>query len=365
MELGRLWHLGRRRLGGRFRDLFLATVETDTLHGAIQAVQRYGGLTSGAVLLPRAWGLGADAPSQLRLVDLCAMTEVAGGRMTVDLDYLEDLFADGMESASSRVRSIPAPQGTSWDEITLLVFDVHLQVDVSGLQTERSFEEAGFSDPDQRLRLLKLLAGARGTLDAQRVAAVFKDKTPLKKRMSRLRQLLQELIPVDGDPIEHNKKAEVYTCRFQIRVGGDRGFQTPDGASWMHFRFHERKDGRLVVSVAERRAFRAHAGDHATGRMVEEVAQRDEVISRVYSLEELELRTPKGKLTPEGEGFTALLRGAGKLAQKPDDMAVPKLAQRLREWAALDGAPLHFSDVSQSWTARFECSSEFKAARGE
>ena len=363
IELGRVWHLGRRRLGGRFRDIFLATSETKTLDGALHAIQRYGGLTSGAVLLPRAEGGGADAPAQLRLVDLRAMTGVAGGRMSVDLEYLEDLFADGTESASSRVRSIPVPPGTSWDEVTLLVFDVHLQVTVSGLKTERSFEEAGFSDPDQRLQMLKLLAGARGMLDAQRAAAVFKDKTPLKKRMSRLRQILQELIAVDGDPIEHNKKAELYTCRFQIRVGSGGGFPTPDGASWMHFRFLERKDGRLVVSVAEKRAFRAQAGDRTAGRMVEEVAQRDEVISRVYSFEELELRAPKGKLTPEGEAFTALLRGAGKLPRKPDDMAVLKLAQRLREWAALDGAPLHFSEVSRSWTARFECSSEFKAVK--
>ena len=31
IELGRLWHLGRRRLAGRFRDLFLLAGETDNL----------------------------------------------------------------------------------------------------------------------------------------------------------------------------------------------------------------------------------------------------------------------------------------------------------------------------------------------
>src|ERR1035438_2380332 len=65
VEPGRLWHLGRRRLAGRFRDLFLLAGETDNLSSDFQKLLRYGGWTSGAVVVPRAGDSGADIPQKL------------------------------------------------------------------------------------------------------------------------------------------------------------------------------------------------------------------------------------------------------------------------------------------------------------
>ena len=137
---------------------------------------------------------------------------------------------------------------------------------------------------------------------------------------------------------------------------------TPASVSWFDFRFHEREDGHLVVSVAERQVFRAHASEGSRGRRQAEVAKRDGVVGRIYSFEELALRTGAGRLTPEAGALTALLRGAGKLVRKPDDMAVLKLGRWLSQWTGLDGAPLQYSDASRSWTASFECSSDIQTA---
>ena len=360
IELGRVWHLGRRRLGGRFRDLFLATVETNALDGALQAIQRYGGLGSGAVLLPRATEVETAVPAQLRLVDLRSMTAAVDGRISADLDYLEDLFADGRESASSRVRSIPTPSGATWKEASLVVSDALLQVTIRSKQSDRSSAEAGFRDPDQRFDLLKLFAATRGTLDASKIDTLLSGDSPVKLRVLRLRQLLQELIEIDGDPISNNKKARTYTCQFAIRMAGDDGFRTPAGTTWLDFAFHERADGRILVSVLERQRFRARGAEHESGQSTGEVAEVGGTVARTHSLEEMNLRADSGRLTEEGTAFVELLRAGGNLRRHGNDMIVLKLAKRLREWTGLDGEPLRLVEATRFWTAVFACSSEAK-----
>jgi hypothetical protein len=296
----------------------------------------------------------------LRLVDLCAMTEVAGGRMTVDLDYLEDLFADGMESTSSRVRSIPAPQGATWKEASMVVSEVFLQVTIRGKQSDRSSTEAGFRVPDQRLDLLKLFAAARGTLDAEKITALLSGDTPVKMRVLRLRQLLQALVEIDGDPISNNKRAKTYACQFTIRLAGDDGFRTPAGATWLDFAFYERADGRILVSVLEPQKFRARGAERESGRSTGEVAEAGGTVSRTHSLEEIGLRADNGRLSEEGNAFLELLRADGMLPRRSNDMTVLKLAKQLKEWTGIEGDPLRLVEASRSWAAVFACSSEIK-----
>jgi hypothetical protein len=60
------------------------------------------------------------------------------------------------------------------------------------------------------------------------------------------------LIDIDGDPIEHNRKAGSYSCQFDIRLAGDDGFHTPAGATWLDLTFHER-EGEPLAEVGEGR----------------------------------------------------------------------------------------------------------------
>ena len=358
IELGRLWHLGRRRLAGRFRDLFLLAGETDNLSSDLQKLLRYGGWTSGAVLVPRAGDSGADIPKKLRIVDLGSVSHLAGEQLSIDLEYIADCFADDAPAMTGRVQTITAPPGTTWKDVSIVLLDSSMQVTIRGRQSDRDYAQAGFRDPDQRLVLLKLFGAARGMLDAEKAASVLDGGSPLKTRISRLRQLLQELIEVDGDPIAHHKKSNTYSCQFEIRLAGDCGYPTPAGATWLDFSFHERNDGRLLVSTTETRRFRARDHRAETGRAASEVAEQGAPIGRIYSVEELGLRTDAGKLKPEGAAFISLLRAGGRLPRRGDDLAVLRLAKMLREWAGIEAEPFQFSEAAQSWTALFACSSD-------
>ncbi len=276
----------------------------------------------------------------------------------IDVDYIADGFADDSPIRNDHVQTVPAPLGATWNEVRIIFHDALMQVMIRGRKSERNYSQAGFRDPDQRLELLKLFAAARGTLDNDRIASLLQGETPARKRVSRLRQLLQELIEVDGDPIEHNKKANTYSCQFEIRLARDHGYPTPERATWVNFSFHERADGRLNVSVTEKHRFRARDYRTEDGRPTNEVAEREASSGCLYSLEELGLRTPAGKLTPEGTALVGFLRGGARLRRRGDDLAVLGLSKLLREWASIEGQPLQFSEAARSWTALFACSSE-------
>jgi len=362
IELGRLWHLGRRRLAGRFRDLFLVAGDTNNLGGDFMKLLRYDGWTSGVVLVPCSGISGADVPTKLKVIDLSSVSQWADDTLIIDLDYMADCFAEDGPVRNDRIQTITAPPGARWNEVSVTLHDTLMHVSIRGRKFEHDYSEAGFRDPDQGLELLRLFAAARGTLDNDKIASLVQGDTPARKRVSRLRQLLQEFIEVDGDPIQHNKKANTYCCQFEIRLAEDHGYPTPEGATWIDFSFHERKDGRLLVSVTEKRRFRARDYRTEGRRPTSEVAEREASSGRLYSLEELGLRMPAGKLTPEGTALVGFLRGGARIPRRGDDMAVLGLAKLLREWAGVEGQPLQFSEVARSWTALFACSSEIPAA---
>lgn len=363
IDLGRLFHLGRRRLAGRFRDLFLVAGDTGDLSADFEKLLRYDGWSSGVVFVPSVNGCGAGVPSNLRVVDLSSVGQLSGGALSVDLDYIADCFGDDAPARTDRSQTITAPADAAWSEVGMVLHDTFLRVTIRGKESERDFARAGFRDPDQRLELLRLFAAARGTLDSDRISSVLHGDTPLRTRISRLRQLLQDLIEVDGDPIEHKKKANTYSCQFGVRLGEHWGHATPEGATWMDFSFHECQDGRLLVSVTQEQRYRVRGRAEEDGPPTHEVARRDALNSRLYSLEEMRLRTPAGKLTPEGTAFTKMLRSRGRLPRRGDDLTVLNLAKLLRDWAGVEEQPFRLSEGTDSWTALFACSSEMRAAQ--
>ena len=84
---------------------------------------------------------------------------------------------------------------------------------------------------------------------------------------------------------------------------------------------------------------------------------------RTYSLEEIGFRKSPGKLTEEGTVFVRLLRGAGSISRRGDDLLVLRLAKQLRDWTGLDGEPLRLVEASACWTAVFPCSSDNSRTR--
>jgi hypothetical protein len=352
-----LWHIGRRRLGGRYRDIFLgvgAGLPVAEMSAAIRS-----SIGPGSALLLT---VGADAnlegiTSGQHLLDLVSVSRVEGGRVVIDLDYVEERLAGEEPSTRKSSPSIPAPAGAAWGNIEIIVFDEFIRVTLGAKVHEVGFADISLDQQSQTVELLKLFAAARGTLDAAKLRSVVSGDTPVRIRVLRLRQVLQKLIDVDGNPLVYAKKAQTYTCNFQVRLDRDEGLRAPPGASWLDFAFHERADGRILVSVTEKHQFRAHGSHLGDQQRVTEVAERDGTITRTHSLEEIGLRDNAGRLTEEGATFVQLLR-AGAIRRNGNDMVVLGLAQRLRNWTGLDGDPLRLVESSRSWTAVFACSSD-------
>ena len=360
----RLWRIGRRRLGGRYRDIFFGVPSGSPVAEMSAAIQASIGQGSALLLTIGAEGNPEGIPSGQHLLDLSSISCLEDGRMTIDLDYLEDRLAEAVPSARKSAPSIPAPAGATWREVSIIVFEGLLQVTVCGQVHEKDFAEIGVEQQSQPIQLLKLFAAARGTLDTTKIQDLVSGDAAVKMRVRRLRQLLQELIGVDGDPIENHRKAKAYTCQFEIRLAGDDGFRTPAGVTWLDLGFHERTDGRILVAVPERRQFRARGAVSRSGESVGEVAEDRGTVTRTYSLEEMGLRTAAGQITPEGAVFVDLLRAGGMLPRGGNDVVALELAVQLREWTGLDGEPLRLVEASRSWTAVFACSSEIKMPKG-
>lgn len=360
----RLWRIGRRRMGGRYRDIFFGVGAGLPVADMSAAIRSSIGPGYALLLTVGTDGNPEGIPAGQHRLDLASVSRIEGGRVVIDLDYVEERLAGEAASTRKSSPSIPVPAGTAWRDVSIILFDGLLRITVRGKVHETDFAELGVDQRSQPIELLKLFAAARGTLDTAKIQELVSGDAAVKMRVRRLRQLLQELIGVDGDPIENHRKAKAYVCQFEIRLAGDDGFRTPAGVTWLDLAFHERVDGRILVTVPERQQFRARGAQNRSGESVGEVAEERGTVTRTYSLEEMGLRTEAGQLTSEGAAFTDLLRAGGMLPRGGNDVVVLELAAQLREWTGLDGEPLRLLEASRSWTAVFACSSEIKVAKG-
>ncbi len=355
--LQHLWRLGRRRLGGRYRDIFLGVGGGPSLSEMSAAIRRSLGGAPALILSIGCESDKTDLPRNCDAIELASLSRLEGDRVTVDLDYLHDRFAEAAPGPQGSATSIPAPPGASWADVSIVVCDDCLRIGLGGKWHDLDFSAIGMDRDSQPLDLLRLLAAARGTLDGTRARTLVTGNTPMKTRLLRLRQLLGSVVDIDGPPIRFAKKAQSYICEFEIRLEREDSFPTPSGASWLDFSFHERSDGRLVVSVLEPRRFRAHGPD-TNGNRRPEVAEAIGTIVRTYSLEEIGLRGHSAKLTEDGNAFIRLLRGGGTIPRRGDDLVVLRLAKRLREWTGVDGDPIRLVESSGCWNAVFPCTSD-------
>jgi len=358
----RLWRIGRRRMGGRYRDIFFGVGAGLPVAEMSAAIRSSIGPGSALLLTVGADGNPDGIPTGQHRLDLASVSRVEGGRVVIDLDYVEERLAGEAASTRKSSPSIPVPAGTAWRDVSIIVFDGLLQVTVCGKVYEKEFGEIGVDEQSQPAQLLKLFAAARGTLSSERISEVPKGDTPPKTRVRRLRALLQSLIEIDGDPVPNQKKADTYACAFEIRLVGDDGYPTPAGTTWIDFSFHERADGRLLVSTGEKQRRRGLAIDR-DDTVRAEVAETTREAVRTYLIDDIVPRPSSGKMPAGGSALLDLLRSGGRIRRAGDDMAILILAQRLREWTGLSQDPLSFSDSTGTWLASFSCSSALSAAK--
>jgi len=351
------WSLGRRRVAGRFREFCLAVRPgADALNSA---------RTYAAPVVLAVDGIGAWEESGIATFFLPDVASLAGDRLVVDLDYIEDaLPRDRAPEKSQSLRSVPLPGGVVWSGLTIEFGDTSLAVMAGGTRRELTFEESGFADMrhgdlagDRALQTLRLFASRRGRFAPRKIAAAGDEKTPFKKQVSVLRQRLKGLLPVEGEPIIFEKTSGEYRCAFGVFLESDIGFPTPAGAAWPDFGFEEAVDGRLRVGVRTREIFQARTPSRGTDTTSSEAAERETRLWREYPLDRLGLATRQGLPNPEGLALLTFVRGGGRLERRADDMAVLRLGRRLREWTGLAAEPFRYDESKAVWIASFECGS--------
>ena len=362
--VGRLWKLGRRRLAGRFRDAFFAIV-TDTDGQAITetAVARLNATHGILLVLGNMDRLKGWQVAHLTVLEAPEVVSCGDGRLDVNLDYIEDaLPRERTPEKSAEIRSVPIPEGTRWDQLTIAVLETSLLVKICGYEKELGLEEAGFADArkgehvsNRPLQVLRLFASQRGRIVLGELPGGDRERSRVRKQVSVLRTIFRSLFAIDGEPIILEKAPGQYRCAFEVLLGGDSGYPTPAGASWLDFRIEEVAGGRIAVGVKSSQIFRARQLQGDDDRGFSETAERDERAWREYSMAALGLAKDSGHPTPEGQTLLEILRSEGKLQRPLDDMTVLKLGRWLREWTGIEDDPIRYSTGKRAWIAHFEC----------
>lgn len=356
---GIVWKLGRRRLAGRFRDVFLSMAGTSE-HARIADVAARHLTAKDGILLAGEARLNSDL-DRLTVFDAAEVVELGTDGLTVDLDYIEDALPRDRAIKQDKIRSLPIPEGITWPEIMLEIGETALRVLARGQSWNVDLEGAGFADTrrksgevDQLFQILRLFALRRGKLLLAEVKRRKNNADGFRRQISNLRKRLGSLIPAEGESILWDPAEEAYTCRFNIKRAGDTHLPVPSDGSWMSYQIIERRDGRLAVGVKTNQLQRAR--DVRTGET--DAAEHQETLWQEYSLVDLGLARDVDRLLPEGQAFIELLRSGGRLVRAGDDLAVLKLNKWLRDRTGLAGDPLQFSEATETWIAAFDCSSE-------
>jgi hypothetical protein len=353
---GSMWKLGRRRLAGRFRDVFLSMAPTGEHLRIADAAARHLTAKDGILLVaqpPRK----LEGLDRLTVIDLAQVVELGTDGLVLDLDYIEDGLPSDRAIKEDKIRSLPVPEGILWPEITLEVGESSLRVLARGQSWDVDLEAAGFADSrrkhgeaDKIFQILLWLALHHGRLPLAEVTRRKDSPDGFRRQISNLRKRLCNLIPAEGESIRWDPEEEAYTCSFKILRSGEVTLPQTAGGSWMSYQIIEHRDGRIAVGVKANSVRRAR---DETG-----TAEHQETLWHEYSLVDLRLARDVDRLLPEGQALIELLRSGGRLVRAGDDLAVLKLNQWLRDRSGLGGDPLQFSEATGTWIAAFDCSSE-------
>jgi len=259
------------------------------------------------------------------------------------------------------LRSQPVPQDAAWGDLQLAVGETALTMRVNGLSRQLSVEDLGFADQrkgdvagDKVWQVLRLFARQGGELALPEVAVKRSERQRLQKHIGILRQRLQTVFPIQGDPIRCDRAQERYRCAFRVSQMAESGWNLDNTTSWLDVRITELPAGRLQFQIKGKETFAGLRHGVENGRE-RETAERAVSISRQYSLEAMGLARNNGQVTEEGKALLAMIRAGGRLHGGGDDLAVLRLGEHLRNWTGIEGDPFQFTAAGGIWVARFEC----------
>ncbi len=368
---GSLWKLGRRRLAGRFRDIFLAVVPQERLAAICECAVQNLGAPDGILLVPAARGSATRMiDGHLVLMQLSETSELTSSGVVADMDYIEDaLPQDRTPVKEDRIRSLPIPDGIGWAGVMLETDDQRLRVRAGGTSWDFALEDIGFADArkklgevDKAFHVLQWFAAKRGTLSLGEIEKQYSQRRSFQKQISLLRARLRKLIPIDGDPFEWRPEEEEYRCQFKIRPHGVIDLPRPTSGSWADCQIADIGDGRIAFGVKSHQRIRSFGGRRDGERSFVEAAEQETVEWRDFSLVELGLAQDIDVLHPEGKLLREIIRAGGKLSRPKNggsfDLVALKLAKWLREHSSIEDEPLQYTEAMNAWITTFECATK-------
>jgi hypothetical protein len=348
---GRVWFLGRRHVSGRFRDFFFVVgAARDDAHTLWDRCRQVEDAPSRVLLVPSRPPSERKAPT-FRLADIASITD---DRIIVDLDYLGDaLPRDGNATPAKTVSSFPVPPDATWAELRLVVREHTIVARIRNQEQEFGFDDLGISGPDDRLwRLLCLLASRGGQTPGLPNVASERQAATFRKQISDLRQRLQTVFPIAGDPVCADRRRGGYRSSFQVNLDRRDGFPI-QAERWEDCTFTELRDGRIAISVGTAEFFTATDFSRRNGPE-SEAAERAAIRTEAYDLRGLGLADQSARPTVEGQLLLDFLRNHGKMLLPGDDKCILRLAKLLRDFMGLASEPFQFSQSRTLWRAVFE-----------
>jgi hypothetical protein len=365
---GRVWKLGAVRSSSRSWLTFLAVglgrPDGAEVAAKVPELHAHNALVLVPSAVPHLSVWEADRPAAV--VSLCDVLSLGAEGLVTDRGLLESSLPTASKAvAKGPSRVFPTPPGTAWEQVLLTVGDLRLRVQVAGTAEEFSFAEAGFENrqkkgvPDDVWRLLKLFAKYHGELGTGDHIKTKQGK--LKTEVSELRDRLQRLLALEGDPFHPTQRNRPYRTRFEVRTAGAQMFPTPVGAAWDDISLTETATGLIAVEVAAEGRTVAYVerddqdGD-AAGRW--EGATQPDSTRRTLTPADLGLGTDDPKTRDAGEALLAVLRAGGRLTRAGTDAAMLQLGKALTDFFHIPGKPFEYDPKGRAWVAQFEAHSE-------
>jgi hypothetical protein len=360
---GRVWKLGTVRAGGRawvaHIAIGLARLDGATVVASAPELRAPNALVfvPSTVPPPAVWGGTPPAA----VVSLCDLLTLDAEGLVADLAFLESSLPAPTKPPKGATTTFPTPAGTTWEQVTLIVDDLGVEVRVAEVSRAFSFAEAGFENqrtkgkPDDVWNLFRLFAQQNGELGTGDHIKMKPDV--LKAKVSKLRDRLRQLLALDADPFHPNRSGQPYRARFKIRRAGPETFPTPPGATWDDVTLTERADGTVEVAVAcESRGavfVAADAPDKPTDRGRWEGTTESGERSHRYSLASLGLTDENGDPNGAGAALLAVLRAGGRVNRPAEDEGMLVLGAALTTFFGIDAPPFEYDSKRKLWCAVF------------
>lgn len=359
-----LWALGRRHLAGRFREFFLvAGVHDYNVPALVQQVDRIAAAVSPVLLVPnRVPRVESLAGGKLAVFSLAGLASIEEDRLHLDIDFIEDALPQERAAARGKdLRSQPVAADAEWGDLHLAVGETALTMRLHESARELSVQDLGFADQrkgdvtgDKVWQILRMFAQKDGVLVLTEIARKDSERQRIQKQIRILRQRLQTVFPIQGDPIRCDRAQVSYQCAFRICRMVESGLALGEATSWLDVRITELPGGRMQLQVKGKEIFGARSNGVQNGRE-REAAERMVSTAREYSLDAMGLTRSNGQVTEEGKALLAMIRAGGRLHRGGDDLAVLRLGERLRSWTGIEDDPFQFTVSGGIWVARFEC----------